>query len=145
MKISTKGRYGIRAVFDLAQQGEGPIPLSSIARRQRVPEAYLEQLLQTLKRAGIVDAVRGAQGGYRLAKPPRDVSVGDVLHALEGSVAPSECVLSTDSCERSGGCAMRLVYRKINESIENIIGSTTFQDVLDDQRRLDERAPQEVI
>ena len=89
MKLSTKGRYGLRAVVDLAlHQEEEAVSLSSIAERQHISMSYLEQLIARLKKAGIVGSVRGAQGGYMLAKPAGEISVGEILRALEGSLNP---------------------------------------------------------
>lgn len=87
MKISTKGRYGLRAFIDLACYGaEEPVSISSISARQEISERYLEQLMAKLKKAGLVKSIRGAGGGYRLAKDAAEVSVGDVLRALEGDL-----------------------------------------------------------
>ena len=84
MKLSTKGRYGLRALVDLAVHGEeAPVSIQSIAVRQNISERYLEQLMGAMKKANLVTSTRGAQGGYRLARPAREISVGDVLRALE--------------------------------------------------------------
>ena len=89
MKISTKGRYGLRAVIDIAIHGDSePVSLSDIAVREDISVSYLEQLIAKLRRADIVTSVRGAKGGYSLAKPKNEISVGDVLRALEGDLAP---------------------------------------------------------
>ena len=98
MKLSTKGRYGLRALIDLAQNGgEQPVSITSISTRQDISERYLEQLMSMLKKAGIVRSVRGAGGGYVLVKRLEDISVGDVLRALEGSLEPVDCVAFEDS------------------------------------------------
>lgn len=92
MKISTKGRYGLRAVIDIAIHGDSePVSLSDIAVREDISVSYLEQLIAKLRRADIVTSVRGAKGGYSLAKPKNEISVGDVLRALEGDLAPVNC------------------------------------------------------
>lgn len=92
MKLSTKGRYGLRALIDLAQySAEAPVSITSISARQDLSERYLEQLMSMLKKAGLVRSVRGAGGGYVLAKDMAEISVGDVLRALEGSLEPVEC------------------------------------------------------
>ena len=92
MKLSTKGRYGLRAFIDLAVWGENePISLTSIAERQDISVSYLEQLMAKLKKAGLVNSIRGVNGGYVIAKPAEEISVGDVLRALEGDLAPVEC------------------------------------------------------
>ena len=90
MKLSTKGKYGLRALIDLAQYSEdSPVSITSIARRQDISERYLEQLMSKLKKAGLVKSIRGANGGYVLAKEAKDISVGDVLRALEGNLEPA--------------------------------------------------------
>ena len=92
MKISTKGRYGLRALIDLAQYSEiEPVSISSIATRQAISEGYLEQLMSMLKKAGLIKSIRGAGGGYVLARDMSEISVGDVLRVLEGSLQPVEC------------------------------------------------------
>ena len=102
MNFSTKGRYGLRAMIDLAVHSEEAVPISSIAARENISECYLEQLAAKLKKAGLVVSTRGAQGGYRLARPSSEISVGDVLRALEGSVNAVECpgLLEEESCQK---------------------------------------------
>ena len=96
LKISTKGRYGLRALIDLARYSEiEPVSISSIATRQSISEGYLEQLMSLLKKAGLIKSIRGAGGGYVLAKDISEISVGDVLRALEGSLQPVECAAFT--------------------------------------------------
>jgi len=92
LKLSTKGRYGLRAIVDLAINGEKEaVALSGIAERQDISISYLEQLIAKLKKAGIVTSIRGAQGGYLLAKNPEEISVGEILRALEGDLNPVNC------------------------------------------------------
>ena len=92
MKLTTKGRYGLRAVIDLAMYAkEEPVSLAEVAERQSISISYLEQLVAKLKKAGIVQSTRGAQGGYALAKEPEEISVGEILRALEGSLSPVDC------------------------------------------------------
>ena len=95
MKVSTKSRYGMAAMVDLAEHfGKGPVALRSVAERQQVSEHYLEQLMSSLRHAGFVRSVRGAQGGYVLAKDPKDITAGDVVRAMEGPIAPVDCLLA---------------------------------------------------
>ena len=134
MKLSTKGRYGIRAMYELAYvYGQGPLSIKEIAARQAIPEAYLEQLVLPLKRAGLVTATRGALGGYTLTKAPEDTSVGEVLHALEGPMAPASCVLEDDPCENADGCAMHKLYKRIHEGLNEILNSITLAEMLEDK------------
>lgn len=132
VKISTKGRYGLKAMFDLAlHYGDGPISLSSIAERRKISLSYLEQLVSQLKKAGVVDSIRGAQGGYLLSDKPENISVGQVLRALE-QLAPVDCVKEDHSCESAEACVTRVVYKKILDSILETVNGITLQDMLDD-------------
>lgn len=136
MKISTKGRYGIRAAIELAERFSAlPVALPEIAFRQDIPEKYLEQLLQTMKKAGIVQSVRGVQGGYLLARPPAEISIGEVLRALEGRLSPADCVESGD-CGRNKSCAMRLLYERIEKSVAAVVDGTTLKELVDQQTAL---------
>ncbi len=133
MKLSSKGRYGLLALYDLAARfGDGPIPLKAIALRNEIPEMYLEQLFLSLRRKGLIQSIRGAQGGYELSKPPKDVVVGDALRALEGSTSLIECV-EDDSCGQACDCPSRFVWKRIQEGIDSAVNSITLQDMLDDR------------
>ena len=124
MKLSTKGRYGLRALIDLAQNGgEQPVSITSISTRQDISERYLEQLMSMLKKAGIVRSVRGAGGGYVLVKRLEDISVGDVLRALEGSLEPVDCagLEPNGGCSFSDSCVTKYVWKKINDSINQTV------------------------
>lgn len=134
MKISTKGRYGLRAVIDIAIHGENePVSLSDIAIRQDISISYLEQLIAKLKKAHIVTSVRGARGGYSLAAPMDKISVGDILRALEGDLSPVNCSEVTENgtpCKDSGQCITKLVWRRISDSINNAIDDLMLSDLL---------------
>lgn len=135
MKLSTKGRYGLKAMFELAlHYGEGPIALKNIAESQDISEHYLEQLIAILRKNGLATSVRGAQGGYLLNDNPKNITVGDVIRALEGDVAPSECVLdeNTGKCLKEDFCVTKNVWIKIRNSINEVIDSITLQDMVDD-------------
>ncbi|MDR1701216.1 MAG: Rrf2 family transcriptional regulator [Sporomusaceae bacterium] len=134
MKFSTKGRYGIATMYDLAMHnGQGPISLKSIAQRQIISENYLEQLIGMLRKAGYVKSARGAQGGYSLAKDPSEISVGDIIKAMEGPIAPVDCLLveNADSaaCNRVGICVARGVLSKVRDSINDVLDSVTLADL----------------
>ena len=132
MKISTKGRYGLKAMFDLAlNYGDNPISLSSIAERRNISLSYLEQLISQLKKVGLVKSIRGAQGGYILNDEPKNISVGQVLRALE-QLAPADCVLDDHDCESSEACVTRVIYQKILDSILETVNNISLQDMLDD-------------
>lgn len=138
MKLSTRGRYGLKAMFDLAiHDGEGPIPLKNIAERQRVSDHYLEQLIAELRKSGLVKSVRGAQGGYMLAHKPSAITVGDIIRVLEGPLGPSDCVLENEPvlCNNADHCVTKTVWEKIQISISDVIDSITLQDMLNDYKK----------
>lgn len=139
MKLSTKGRYGLKAMFDLAlHNGDGPISLKSIAERQKISDHYLEQLIASLRKAGLVKSVRGAQGGYMLADVPSKITVGDIIRILEGPLGLSDCVLEGDpaDCDNANYCVTRVVWKKIQTSISEVVDSITLQDMLDDYEKI---------
>ena len=133
MKLSTKGRYGLRAMIDLARYSEEePVSISSIAARQDISERYLEQLVGLLKKAGLVRSIRGATGGYVLAKSTGEISVGDVLRALEGSLEPVRCAAfySEEGCMAAEGCVTKYVWQKINESINEAVDHMMLDELV---------------
>lgn len=135
MKLSTRGRYGLKAMFQLSlYYGEGPISLKQIADKQGLSENYLEQLFSILRKEGLVKSVRGAQGGYMLSREPKNITVGQVLRCLEGNMAPSDCVIDGEEieCEREEICVTKLVWIKIKDSIDEVIDSITLQDMKND-------------
>lgn len=140
MKLSTKGRYGLRALVDLARYSEEePVSISSISARQDISERYLEQLMALLKRAGIVKSIRGASGGYVLALPSDQISVGDVLRALEGKLEPAECAAfhPDEGCQASDSCVTKFVWKKINDSINQTVDSIKLDELVKESRELD--------
>ena len=142
MKISTKGRYGLRALIDLAQYSEiEPVSISSIATRQGISERYLEQLMTLLKKAELVKSIRGAGGGYVLAKEVGDISVGDVLRALEGSLEPVDCAAyhQTASCEAADGCVTKYVWQRINESINRTVDEISLKQLVEESKNVQNR------
>ncbi len=141
MKISTKGRYGLRALIDLAQYSEiEPVSINSIATRQGISERYLEQLMTLMKKAGLIKSIRGAGGGYVLAKNVSEISVGDILRALEGDLKPVECAAfsSDDSCEASGGCVTKYVWQRINESINRTVDEISLYQLVEESKGMQE-------
>lgn len=137
MKLSTRGRYGIHAMYDLACNfNAGPQPIKAIAERQTIPEAYLEQLFAQLKRDGLVNSVRGAQGGYTLARPPEQTTVGDVLRSLEGGLNLVDCLLEEDACGKSCACPSRIVWMKIRDGLNAVVDGISLQDMIDDYQCL---------
>ena len=137
MKISTKGRYGLMAMFQLAlEHGNGPITLKSIALEQNISDSYLEQLFSILRKDKLLESVRGAQGGYMLSRHPDEITVGQILRSLEGDLAPAECTRDTNECINEENCASKLVFVKIKESIDEVIDSITLKDMIDDMKNI---------
>lgn len=138
MKLSTKGRYGLKAMFELAiNYGKEPISIKYISDRQNISERYLEQIFSKLKKAGLIKSIRGAQGGYFLAKEPNDISVGDILNVLEGPITISECLKEEGSCSNSSRCVTRLVWKKMKDAIDEVVNTTFLQDMVDDWKAQD--------
>jgi len=140
MKLSTKGRYGLRAVVDLAVHAEDEtVALSQIAERQGISMNYLEQLIAKLKKAGIVKAVRGAQGGYMLALPAEAISIGDILRALEGDLSPVDCssVNSTEgNCSNADSCVTKYVWKRISDSINEAVDTITLSELVEESKKV---------
>lgn len=137
MKISTKGRYAIRLMLDLAVNYTGePISLKDVAKRQDISDKYLEQIISVLNRAGYVKSVRGAQGGYYLRKRPEDYTVGMILRLTEGSLAPVSCIDEEDeiNCDKKDSCVTVMLWKKINDAVNDVVDHTTLQDLVDWQQ-----------
>lgn len=141
MKLSTKGRYGLRALIDLALYSEEEaVSLQSIAGRQNISVSYLEQLVRKLKKEGLVTSVRGAQGGYKLAKPAQEISVGEVLRALEGSINAVSCGEGENvHCQGEDLCVTRYVWHRINASIQETVDSIMLDQLVEESRRVRDR------
>ncbi|HHU60609.1 MAG: Rrf2 family transcriptional regulator [Bacillota bacterium] len=141
MRISTRGEYGVRAMYDLAlHHGQGPIPLKQIAERQLVSEHYLEQLISALRKANLVISKRGAHGGYELADDPGNIRVGDIIRVLEGPITPMDC-LDTRSgtgpyCSHPELCVLRNLWKSLQDSMEQVLDNTTLEDLRQDAYRL---------
>lgn len=139
MKLSTKGRYGLRAMIDLADYSEEmPQSIACIAARQSISDSYLEQLMAKLKKAGLITSIRGAQGGYVLAKPSSKISVGDILRALEGDLSPVNCVglKGEQACGGSDTCVTRNVWKRIDDSIQHAVDSIFLDELVEDNRAM---------
>ncbi|UCC59252.1 MAG: RrF2 family transcriptional regulator [Dehalococcoidia bacterium] len=141
MKLSTRGRYATRALLDLALHfGEGPLMVKDIAKRQEVSDRYLEQILTPLKSAGLVRVVRGARGGFSLARPPSEIKLIDIIQIMEGSTAPVECVDHADCCTRSESCVTREVWSELKQAINGVLESTTLQHLVERHMKAEQRA-----
>jgi Rrf2 family iron-sulfur cluster assembly transcriptional regulator len=133
MRLSTKSRYGVRAIFDIAYHGGGEVvQIKDIARRQEISPRYLEQIFQKLRDADILISKRGPMGGYSLAKSPQEITVGDIIRVTEGGLDPVFCVhleKSGKDCDRIAECATRLIWKEAGEKLEDFFGSVTIQDL----------------
>ena len=141
MKLSTRTRYGLRAIIELAENhGKGPLQIKTIAREQDISAKYLEQLMAVLKSAGLVRSIRGSKGGYVLAKDPNQIKLNDVFNCLEGPVTTVECVENQNYCARVADCSARQVWVQVQNAIKDVLQSITLQDLLDrakDKQALD--------
>ncbi len=132
MKLSTRTRYGVRAILELAgNQNKGPLRIKTIAHRQDISVKYLEQLMTMLRTAGFVRSIRGSKGGYILAKAANQIKLGDVFNALEGPVTTVECLENENYCARAADCVTRQVWAEVQEAIMNVLQSMTLQDLVD--------------
>lgn len=139
MKLSTRGRYGVRALVYIAlTEEDGPVAIHTIAERQGISERYLEQLLIPLKKAGLVKSIRGARGGYILGRKPEKITMGDIIRVLEGPIAPVECVneINPDECTRADYCVTRKVWSEVRDAISNILDSYSLYDLAKEQKSL---------
>ncbi len=138
MKISTKGRYALRLLLDLAEHNTGiPIRVKEIAARQNISEKYLEQIISVLNKAGYVQSIRGAQGGYLLKKEPNAYTIGEILRLTEGSIAPVSCVDEQEPiCERKHNCVSVILWKKISDAVNDVVDHTTLQDLIDWKQNL---------
>jgi Rrf2 family protein len=138
MKLSTKGKYGVRAVFEIARHyGKGPISIKEIAERQGISFSYLEQILHKLGKAGLIESVRGPAGGYLLARKPLELTIGDIVRALEGPIALSHCLEPGESadCCQTEDCVAKMVWVKVGAKIEEALDSISFHDLLQQHQK----------
>jgi len=133
MKISTKGRYALRLMLDLATNETGePVRLKEIANRQQISEKYLEQIISVFNKAGYVRSIRGAQGGYLLQNEPKEYTVGMILRLIEGDLAPVSCVgADNEECTRKGACTTTRIWEKLNDAINSVIDNITLADLME--------------
>lgn len=132
MKISTRGRYAIRVLIDMAENFKGEyIPLKDIVKRQEISQKYLEGIMLTLAKCGIVEGVHGKGGGYRLKKPPEEITIGEILRATEGSLAPVTCLEENATpCERAGGCKTLPMWREFYALVNGFFDGKTVKDLM---------------
>lgn len=132
MKISTKGRYALRLMLDLASNDSGtPIRLKDVAKRQGISEKYLEQIISILNKAGFVKSVRNPQGGYSLSRTPADYTVGMILRLTEGSLCPVDCAAEENgSCDREDTCVTRMLWKKLDDAISSVVDHVSLEELL---------------
>lgn len=142
MKLTTKGRYGLRAMMDIAEYSpEGAVCIKSISERENISEKYLEQLLRKLRKAGLVSSIRGANGGYVIAGDPSGISVGDIIRATEGDLKAVHCIADDPehSCTNADLCAARFVWDRINSAIESAVDSVYLSELVEKSIELKEQ------
>lgn len=133
MKISTKGRYALRLMLDIAMNdSESPVSIKDIASRQGISDKYLEQIISVINSAGYVRSIRGAQGGYLINKDPKDITVGMILRLTEGSLAPVVCVEDENAlCEKLDNCSTAIVWKRLNAAINDVVDGITLADLVE--------------
>lgn len=142
MKLSTRTRYGTRALIELAlREGEGPVFLKDIAQKQQISLSYLEHLVAPLIAGGIIRSTKGPKGGVSLARDPGDIKLSEIARLLEGSLAPVECVDDPKACRRSGACAARDVWSRLKEAMDGVLESTTLEEMAEEQKRKGQSEP----
>jgi len=137
MWVSTKAQYGLRALVEIGLRGPEPVPLKEVAKAQEISQHYLEQIAAALRRAGFIRSVRGARGGYRLARSPEEINALEVVEALEGSLSPVGCIEDPGSCEHEGQCSTEQLWRRVDLAIREVLGSTNLQHLIDERRLIE--------
>ncbi len=138
VKISTKGRYALRLMLDLATSDPTTFTtIKSVSQRQDISEKYLEQIITRLNKAHFVQSARGAQGGYKLSKDPKDITVGEVLRVMEGSLAPVSCLENSHmNCTRAANCVTLVLWKEIQDAVDKVVDNTTLADLINRQRTM---------
>ena len=145
MKLSSRSRYGLRAILELAvEYGKGPIQIKSIAKKEDISNKYLEQLIAIMKSAGLVRSIRGPKGGYILTKEPNKIKLSEIFLALEGPITTAECLVHPDFCTKCADCATRKIWGKIQDAIIGVLDSTTLQDLADDVTGVNESSSYQI-
>ncbi|WP_036609489.1 RrF2 family transcriptional regulator [Oribacterium sp. P6A1] len=136
MMISTKGRYALSTLIDIAQHYDGvnPVCIKEISERQGISLKYLEQIISLMVKGGFLKSVRGAKGGYLFTRPTEEIKVGDILNAAEGSLAPVECVSGNSVCHKSASCPSFSLYKEIDDAIYNVVNKYTLYDLANQKK-----------
>lgn len=133
MRLTTKFRYGSRAVLEIARKGStGPVKRKDIVLNQGIPDSYLENILIDLKNGGLIKAIRGPRGGFTLIGKPEEISLFDVALVFEGSLSPVDCLDNPEDCHRVGDCVTRSVWKKLKTAQENVLKEATIRSLLDE-------------
>lgn len=137
MKISTRGRYALRLMIDLAIHGNGGVvSLRDVSKRQGISDKYLEQIVTPMAKAGLVRSMRGANGGYMLTRRPEEYTVGEILLPLEGDLAPVECATDSEFCQRCNECVTVGLWREIHQAVAQVVDNTTLADLVERQKQM---------
>jgi len=139
MWVSTKAQYGLRALVEIGLRAPASVPLKEVAEAQGISLHYLEQIAAQLRRAGFLRSVRGARGGYRLARPPEKITALEVVEALEGNLAPVSCLEDPESCAKVGQCSTELLWKRVDLAMREVLGKTTLQDLVEERRLIEAR------
>lgn len=139
MKISTKGRYGLRIMTDIAQNGGNGccVPLKDIAEREQLSEKYLEQIINLLSKNGLVQSVRGSKGGYHLTRTAGEITVEDILKATEGSLAPVACAADSGNCEYYCDCVTSFIWTEIYNAVIDVVSKITLADLVERSKTIE--------
>ncbi|GGM14305.1 RrF2 family transcriptional regulator [Deinococcus aerophilus] len=135
MWVSTKAQYGLRALIEIGRRGGDAVPLKDVSERQGISQHYLEQIASNLRRAGFIRSVRGAHGGYRLSRAAAEINVYDVVTAMEGSIAPVQCVEDDHTCESQNVCGTQDLWHRVDAALRDVLGGTTLADLIVDSER----------
>ncbi len=131
MRISTKGRYGLRILIDLANHdSEKPRLIRDIAQAQQISEKYISRLVIDLRRAGMIRSIRGVNGGFHLAKDPQEITLLEVLEVMEGPISVVECVHATHKCGRHSRCGARTIWQRLNDNIRGMMAEITLAEIM---------------
>lgn len=138
LRLSTKGQYGVRAMFELAKHYQkGPLSIKEISERQDVSVAYLEQLLNKLRKSKLIKSRKGPGGGYEINKKPEEISIGVILNALEGPVTITHCLgPKAKGCNRVEGCVTRLLWKSLGEKIEHFLETISLKDLVKEEVKI---------
>ena len=136
MKLSTKCRYGSRAVMEIARNHKsGPVKRKDIVKSQQISDSYLENILISLKNGGVIDTIRGAKGGYMLRRSASEITLLEIVNILDGTLSPVECLDNPSVCSRSARCATRIAWGKMKQAKEEVLRNISVQELVDYEKK----------